>query len=419
MLSKMLLATALLGAAFFGPVSALQTVDDIVNPSFENTYTNPNHNYLLPAGWSQWGLGSDANPTVVSTNTRAHTGSRSAQFLPRSVTGLGQTATYEAEIYQEVQILERGQRLMLEYWVFFGGVPLGVDPSTSGQYRFVVSYDHDTHASVEITPQFVTGTGTAADNFFYQFTAEWDAPEQHDGHDSAYVTLRFTTEQTNIYVYLDDIRLWSPADLGGVVGDPQFVGLRGQSYQVHGIDGAVYNLVSSPSTQVNAQFTFLEQGKCPVFDGIPDTNCWAHPGSYLGSIGIQEVVNGKLHQVELVSGSATQGFASITVDGQSVAIRQSIADTDDFSVERVSSHRVIARTSQFTFTFDNSDMFINQAVSTHVPMSSLTCHGLLGQTHQRKVYASAVKYIAGDVDDYMIQENTLFGKEFVYNQFEL
>lgn len=48
----------------------------------------------------------------------------------------------------------------------------------------------------------------------------------------------------------------APAGSGsgsGVLGDPQFVGLRGQSFQVHGIDGTVYSLVSSATTAINAQ----------------------------------------------------------------------------------------------------------------------------------------------------------------------
>ena len=41
-----------------------------------------------------------------------------------------------------------------------------------------------------------------------------------------------------------------------VLGDPQFVGLLGQSYQVHGIHGAVYSLISESSAQVNAPLLF-------------------------------------------------------------------------------------------------------------------------------------------------------------------
>ena len=44
---------------------------------------------------------------------------------------------------------------------------------------------------------------------------------------------------------------------GSARGDPQFVGLRGQSFQVHGIDGAVYALISEEHTAVNARFVFL------------------------------------------------------------------------------------------------------------------------------------------------------------------
>ena len=42
---------------------------------------------------------------------------------------------------------------------------------------------------------------------------------------------------------------------GSVVGDPQFVGLLGQSFQVHGIDGQVYNLISRSSRQADRQRT--------------------------------------------------------------------------------------------------------------------------------------------------------------------
>ena len=43
----------------------------------------------------------------------------------------------------------------------------------------------------------------------------------------------------------------------GVRGDPMFAGLRGQQYQVHGMDRAVYNLISDQYTQVNSRFVFL------------------------------------------------------------------------------------------------------------------------------------------------------------------
>ena len=50
-----------------------------------------------------------------------------------------------------------------------------------------------------------------------------------------------------------------------VVGDPQFAGLRGQDYQVHGIDGGVYNVISSSLMQLNSKFVFLTGPRpCPL-----------------------------------------------------------------------------------------------------------------------------------------------------------
>ena len=53
-----------------------------------------------------------------------------------------------------------------------------------------------------------------------------------------------------------------------VLGDPMFTGLLGQVYQVHGMDGAVYNLISEPACQVNARFVFLSSGVCPTVQGV-------------------------------------------------------------------------------------------------------------------------------------------------------
>lgn len=223
---------------------------------------------------------------------------------------------------------------------------------------------------------------------------------------------------STVPVYIDDISLrYDTFSLPGVNGDPQFVGLHGQNYQVHGIDGAVYNLVSSATTQVNAKFVFLDDGKCPIFDGIPARNCWAHAGSYLGAIGVQQVIDDITHKLAIVSGSSTQGFASVTLDGKSLSVNDTIDHGELFDVVYVSSHVVMVNTVDFAFTFENSDMFINQGVASHRPLSQLTSHGLFGQTHKRTVYPTKVKYIVGDVDDYMVDENDLFGHSFIYNKF--
>ena len=50
-------------------------------------------------------------------------------------------------------------------------------------------------------------------------------------------------------------------DTGSVKGDPQFVGLRGQNYQVHGVSGDIYNIVSDADLQYNSRFVFLNSGE--------------------------------------------------------------------------------------------------------------------------------------------------------------
>ena len=165
-----------------------------------------------------------------------------------------------------------------------------------------------------------------------------------------------------------------------VSSDPQFVGLRGQSFQVHGIDGAVYALVSSATTAVNARFVFLSAGLCPN-TAVIATQCWSHPGSYIGAVSVQEVVD--VDGVQLVqrllleSGAASDGFAAIVVNGRSLSLGDEHS-VGQFKVSVESTHRVTVRTSQLLFTFDNSDRFINQQVMATVPIHRIAAHGLLG-----------------------------------------
>jgi hypothetical protein len=395
-------------------VAAQPLIGEILNPGFE-LFDEHTNGWLMPRHWVQSGAGDETNPTVRVVDREKHSGSYSAQFIPKSMTNIetGQTE-YVAEIWQEMSLLEVGQTLYLSYWVKFGNVPEGYDPSPNGRYNFTVFYEHD-HDSVAIQPHYVSGSATEAGGMFYQYTAQWEAPN-HPGHDHTYLTLRFSSIDSSVFIYLDDITLTAEA---AIIGDPQFVGLRGQSYQVHGIDGGIYNLVSAPRTQVNSEFKFLSEGECPIVEGEHAANCWSHPGSYLGKIGVQQVVDGKVHQLLISAGGAKEGFERVELDGEVVGTGTSFEHTDAFSVDRVSSHRVVVKTEQFVFTFDNSDMFINQGVAARVPLSQVRAHGLFGQTHAAKVYPSALKYIAGDVDDYLVSENTLFGKDFVYNQFQL
>ena len=201
------------------------------------------------------------------------------------------------------------------------------------------------------------------------------------------------------------------------VGDPQFVGLRGQSYQVHGVDGAVYNIISEKNTQVNSRFVFLTKGECPIIDGVADTNCWSHPGSYMGEMSFQQVVDGELHAALISSGSAKKGFSMVQVDGKALAIGDKV-EFGSFSVTQTSTHQVTVQTETFEFLLSNSDLFINQQLRSKVALSKLQSHGLLGQTHSTKVHATPLRYIEGEVDDYVIADSDIFGDDFVYNQFQ-
>ena len=200
-----------------------------------------------------------------------------------------------------------------------------------------------------------------------------------------------------------------------VLGDPQFIGLRGQSYQVHGIDGGVYALVSSESTQVNARFVFLSSGQCPP---IP-TQCWSHPGSYLQAIGVQQFVpaSGTLHRLSITAGAAASGFGNVTHNGRLVGIGESFSE-GVFSFSLQSAYELEVRTEQLAFVFSNSDQFINQAVQPLLSLSRLSGHGLLGQTHSTKLHRSTLRHIEGEVDDYLVSGDSLFHTDFLYNQFQ-
>jgi len=148
------------------------------------------------------------------------------------------------------------------------------------------------------------------------------------------------------------------------------------------------------------------------------TNCWSLPGSYLGEISFQQVVNGVNHQALITAGSAKEGFDGIVLNGKSMKIGDSIT-YGSFSINYTSTHSATFTTEHFNFDLSNSDMFINQAVSLRIPMKELTSHGLLGQTHSNKIYANTIRYIEGTVDDYIIDDDDIFGTDFVYNQFSV
>ena len=211
-----------------------------------------------------------------------------------------------------------------------------------------------------------------------------------------------------------------PPPTGQVTGDPQFCGLRGQQYQVHGVHGAVYNLLTQHNMQLNARFSFLHNGRCPVIGGVESTvDCWSHPGSYLGELGLQyRDEAGERHTAVIVAGEANVGFERVEVDGRQVAVGGRV-ELPGFALNFRATHSLVIRTADFTVRLSNSDRFLNQQLAANTPLFDLTCHGLLGQTHRGRVYPTALKYIEGEVDDYLIEDGQLLGNEVVFNLFTL
>jgi hypothetical protein len=183
---------------------------------------------------------------------------------------------------------------------------------------------------------------------------------------------------------------------------------------VHGVSGEIYNVVSDADFQYNSRFVFLSAGECPVVHGRKQKNCWSHPGSYLGELGIKTRAGDRIH---LITGNAKWGFESVTVNDKEMRVGESVTLAGDLgSVSRNNTHLASVHVGNWDFAFENSDLFVNQRVSV-LDKSGLRSHGLLGQTWRETTYPNAIKYIAGQVDDYVIRDNDIFGDNFVFNAF--
>jgi len=208
-----------------------------------------------------------------------------------------------------------------------------------------------------------------------------------------------------------------------VVGDPQIVGMQGQDFQVHGMPDEIFNIVTYPTVQVNARFTYLESAEC--HDNF--TACFAHPGTYISEQGFRL---GK-DKIRITAGSFKKGL-QVHVNGKK--IKQNV-DLKSGAVELVNHRRVIVHTDIMKFIVSNSDKFMNQELELkddklialgaerkvlkdnerfhpEVPL-----HGLQGQTWRNVEYASGLDY-EGSIMDYHAVDGNLFGTDFVFNQFQ-
>ena len=244
----------------------------------------------------------------------------------------------------------------------------------------------------------------------------------------------------NIYISdyniarVDVIAGLAVAAVGGAKGDPLFKGFRGQSYQVHGLAGAVYSIISAPSFQLNARFTFLASGGCPVYAAATDAKptagqCWTHPGSYFGELGVRTEEGSTLR---IVAGSGAHGFVSVEFNGVDLLsahghpVLHSPGQKASLTVSVVDRHHIVVQHGVFTLFIDNSDQFVNlgevRIASWVALVNEVQPHGLLGQTWrqlQSEERGKEVPEVQGAVDDYVDQNDDLFGCENVYCKLKL
>jgi hypothetical protein len=240
-------------------------------------------------------------------------------------------------------------------------------------------------------------------------------------------------------------------DGGGGFGDPQFVGLRGQSFQIHGYDGAIFNIITNKHFQFNALFTFLTGPRpCPVLpSGRKSAACWSHDGSYLGDLGMK---TNSGDEIVIHPGTAANGFKDVTFNNRSLVIGETVEFTyknedlfgsststiakkdsvannvlskipglNQGKIQQISTHELSIEVSCFKMEIENVDGFVNiRRLSVPAEYQNalrlLRTHGLLGQTWQLKEYKGSVKEIEGEVDDYVVEDG-LFGNDFLFNQY--
>ena len=254
---------------------------------------------------------------------------------------------------------------------------------------------------------------------------------------------------------------------GSVLGDPAFVGLLGQSYQVHGVSGLTYALVSDRQVVVNAVFTYLSGGSC-LHDsetGLPLYVCWSHAGSYLSAVSVR-LASGETLVVR--AGGAAAGFAAVELGGaggvggagsaggvggaasadgadgtgstDGAGGAGSTDSTGSATALTVGSHTTlpsgltvdyhslrqltVRSAGLYQLTLQNSDGFVNLlqlAVSGWSELvGSVQSHGLIGQTWRRRaagggVSTGSIPHIEGEVDDYVVRDG-LLGCDFMYSK---
>jgi len=242
-----------------------------------------------------------------------------------------------------------------------------------------------------------------------------------------------------------------------VRGDPNFSGLQGQSFQVHGIPNSIFNLVSSPTFQLNSRFAYLSSGVC----NYNNTVCWSHPGTYLDQLGFNfgktssrlKVVAGPheigmrafLGDVEMEAGKSAVTVSTFTVpfldnNNSTYNVVSSKLTPSTTLIQFLSKDQLLVQNADWVIRVTNSDEFFNldinflqndvlivgseskEIINSNVDDSStfpkIPLHGFVGQTWKNVEYKSK-RLFEGEPLDYELSSGDLFGTDFVFNQFTL
>ncbi len=230
----------------------------------------------------------------------------------------------------------------------------------------------------------------------------------------------------------------------GGVGDPQFVGLQYQSYQIHGVPDEYFNILTTPTIQVNAHFHYMSNGR----RDFNHTVGWTHPGTYMNKFGIM-IGNNK---IEAIAHSHTEGM-HVEINEEELSLRKLayVYTNDKENTLYLENKNLLSiTTNEFIINIINADMFFNFEITlvnqnilqtgsdfmkisdevcnlahVHKPENSpiraevlkyfpeIEIHGLVGQTWKNIDYCGNV--YEGEIDDYITDGK--YGTNFPFNYF--
>jgi len=206
-------------------------------------------------------------------------------------------------------------------------------------------------------------------------------------------------------------------------GDPQIFGMQGQEFQIHGTPDDVYNMVSTPSLQLNAHFVFLSEGVCDNY-----TACFTHPGTYI-DIAAFSADN---ENIRVQAGSIKSGLR-LFINEVEKTVSSHVHRVGSTTISFSESRKITVETPELVFGVFGSDRFMNieSSIVDNALMTKgaklvkakpgqqvypeVAMHGLLGQTWKNVEYTDGSS-IEGTVTDYLVQDG-LYGSDFTFNQY--